>query len=151
MKKKVLWSIAAVVVLFLLIQLIPYGRQHTNPPVVQEPQWGSPESRQIAKAACFDCHSNETVWPWYSNIAPVSWLVQHDVEEGRSRLNFSEWGRGETDEINKVVTSGEMPPSQFTLIHANARLTDVQRQTLLDGLKAYFADHEFRTVMASRP
>ena len=75
MLKKVLgFGLLAVVGLFVLIQLAPFGRNHTNPPVVQEPSWDSAETRALAKRACFDCHSNETVWPWYSNIAPVSWL-----------------------------------------------------------------------------
>ena len=75
-------------VLFGLIQLVPYGRNHQNPPVVQEPTWADADTRVIAQRACFDCHSNETMWPWYTNIAPFSWLVQRDVEEGRSKLNF---------------------------------------------------------------
>ena len=74
--------------LFLLaIQLIPYGRAHANPPVLAEPAWDSPATRDLAVRACFDCHSNETVWPWYSNIAPVSWLVQRDVDGGRNKAN----------------------------------------------------------------
>jgi hypothetical protein len=84
-------SIVGVVVLFGLIQLVPYGRDHTNPPVVAEPAWDSPQTRALAVRACFDCHSNETVWPWYSNVAPASWLVQRDVDDGRRRLNWSEW------------------------------------------------------------
>ena len=72
----------------LVIQLIPYGREHSNPAVVSEPPWDSPATRAFAVTACFDCHSNETEWPWYSNIAPMSWLVQRDVDEGRQHLNF---------------------------------------------------------------
>ena len=103
MKKIFLWLVVGLVALFVLIQLVPYGRNHANPPVVKEPEWVSPQTRQLAKRACFDCHSNESVWPWYSNIAPVSWLVQNDVDEGRRRLNFSEWGRPirEIDEIGE--------------------------------------------------
>ncbi len=76
---------------FGLLQLVPYGRNHTNPPVAAEPAWASAQTRALAVRACFDCHSNETTWPWYSNVAPVSWLIQRDVDEGRRRLNFSEW------------------------------------------------------------
>ena len=75
LKKIILIIIVVAVGGFLLIQLVPFGRDHTNPPVVQEPNWDSPATRELAQRACFDCHSNETVWPWYSNIAPVSWLV----------------------------------------------------------------------------
>jgi hypothetical protein len=128
------------VAIFLLIQLIPYGRDHTNPPVLQEPQWDSPQTRLLVQRACFDCHSNETVWPWYSNIAPVSWLVQRDTQEGREKLNFSEWGRGEqeTDEIFEVVKEGEMPLPVYLITHPEARLNAQEEQALLEGLLATF-------------
>ena len=75
-KRKIFWSILGVIVVVVVgIQLIPYGRNHTNPPVVTEPQWDSPRTRELFTRACADCHSNETVWPWYSNLAPMSWLV----------------------------------------------------------------------------
>jgi Haem-binding domain len=77
----------------LVIQLVPYGRDHGNASTTSEPIWDSPVTRALAKQACFDCHSNETEWPAYSHIAPASWLVQHDVDEGRAALNFSEWHR----------------------------------------------------------
>src|SRR6056297_3230811 len=92
--RQMIIGLAAVAAVFLVIQLIPYGRSHTNPPIVLEPDWDSPRTRELAERACFDCHSNETEWPWYSNIAPVSWLVQHDVDEGRHELNFSDWQGG---------------------------------------------------------
>lgn len=138
MKKIILIVGIGAVALLILIQLVPFGRQHTNPPVVQEPNWDSPQTRQLAVRACFDCHSNETVWPWYSNIAPVSWLVQNDVNEGRGRLNFSEWGRGETeiDEVGEVVRRGEMPPSYFVMLHPDARLTAAEQEALIRGLMA---------------
>lgn len=122
---------------FLLIQLIPYGHDHSNPAVVQEPTWDSSRTRELAKQACFDCHSNESTWPWYSNIAPVSWLVQHDVNEGRSRLNFSDWrGFKEPGELGEIVLEGEMPPATFLMMHPEARLTDKEKQELASGLVA---------------
>jgi mono/diheme cytochrome c family protein len=127
------------VVLVAAIQLIPYGRDHTNPPVSAEPTWDSPETRALAETACFDCHSNETEWPWYSNVAPMSWLVQRDVDEGRETLNFSEWDRPQSEEIDEVgdiVIEGEMPPTQYTLIHRDASLSDQERQALAEGLEA---------------
>ena len=135
MAKKIIAILIAGVV---LIQLVPYGRNHQNPPVLQELPWPDSETRAIAQRACFDCHSNETVWPWYTNVAPSSWLVQHDVEEGRSKVNFSEWGRGEqeTDEIANVIQGGEMPPPQYTLIHADARLSASEKESFLRGLTA---------------
>src|SRR5690242_6290427 len=78
---------------FLLIQLVPYGRDHTNPSHNVEPKWDKPATRALARRACFDCHSNKTVWPWYSHVAPVSWLVMKDVVDGRHEMNFSEWDK----------------------------------------------------------
>lgn len=132
------------VAVFLLIQLIPFGRDHTNPPVVREPDWDSPQTRTLAKRACFDCHSNETTWPWYSNIAPISWLVQRDVEEGRREVNFSDWkvrqtkrDRGEIiEEFVEIVLEGEMPPGTYLITHPQGRLTQAERQQLGDGLRA---------------
>ena len=85
--------VAIVAVVLLAIQLVPYGRDHTNPRTVQEIKWNTPATRALAQERCFACHSNLTDWPWYTNIAPVSWLTQHDVEDGRAKLNFSEWQR----------------------------------------------------------
>ncbi len=125
---------------FLLIQIVPYGRAHDNPPVVSEPNWDSPETRALAERACFDCHSNDTVWPWYSNVAPVSWLVQHDVDEGRQFINFSDWiNSGDVDELSEMVTRGEMPPFQYFPMHPEAKLTDAERAALADGLAATVA------------
>jgi hypothetical protein len=135
----IMGALLAVLVLFALIQLIPYGRDHTNPPVLSEPAWNSPETRMLVKRACFDCHSNETVWPWYTNIAPVSWLVMRDVTEGRYRLNFSEWGGSqqsfESGELLNIVQEGEMPPSIYLIQHPEARLSPDEKQALIDGLK----------------
>lgn len=129
------------VVLAVAIQFVPYGRDHSNAPVVAEPSWDSAQTRDLAVAACFDCHSNETVWPWYSNVAPVSWLVQRDVEGGRSRTNWSEWGldrEDSGDESAETVDDGSMPPAFYTWLHPGARLSDDQLETLATGLEATF-------------
>jgi hypothetical protein len=141
MRKFLLIALMLVVGGFLLIQLLPYGRSHTNPPVISEPAWDSPQTKELAQRACYDCHSNETVWPWYSNIAPVSWLVQYDVEDGRQQLNFSEWGSSrrdgeEGDEMAEVIYKGEMPPANYLLTHPEARLTDAEKQILANGMAA---------------
>lgn len=137
MKKIINFSISGLLVLFILIQLIPFGRQHTNPPVVQEPQWDSVQTRELAQRACFDCHSNESVWLWYSNVAPVSWLVQRDVNEGREKLNFSDWGRArEKDEIIEVIQEGEMPMAIYLIMHPEARLNAAEKKALISGLQA---------------
>jgi mono/diheme cytochrome c family protein len=132
--------ILSVVGLLVLIQFVPYGRDHTNPSVTAEPAWDSPQTRELATGSCFDCHSNLTEWPWYTNVAPMSWLVQRDVDEGRSTLNFSEWDRPQdaAGEVSEVLAEGEMPPWDYTLIHSGARLTAEERQHLIDGLSATF-------------
>ena len=121
------------IIVFVVIQFIPYGKDHTNPPVVKEPSWDTPQTRELAKQYCFDCHSNETTWPWYSNIAPASWLVTRDVEEGRSNLNFSDCAAStKLDEAPDEISEGGMPPIQYTLIHPKP--SDADRQALAQGL-----------------
>ena len=146
MRKLLLIGVAVLVAVFLLLQLVPYGHAHNNPPVAAEPAWDSPQTRELAQRACFDCHSNETVWPWYANVAPVSWLVQHDVDEGREHLNFSTWNQSqgergeeegeEAEELVEVVREGSMPPKNFLLTHPEARLSDTERASLIEGLMA---------------
>lgn len=123
--------------LFALIQLVPYGRDHANPPVTRAAAFGPGAGLDIARGACFDCHSNESTWPWYSNVAPMSWLIQRDVGEGRSKLNFSEWDRPQegSEDLLEVVEEGEMPPANYTLLHPDARLTEEERATLIAALR----------------
>ncbi len=131
-----------VVVVGLIIQVVPYGRDHANPKTVQEIKWNSPATRTLASSACMDCHSNLTVWPWYTSVAPVSWLTTRDVDEGRSKLNFSEWQRpqeADLQEVIEVIRSKEMPPLQYRAIHSDARLTDTERQQLEAGITASWA------------
>jgi len=121
------------------IQAIPYGREHTNPPVRLEPNWNAPETRQLVARACYDCHSNETIWPWYSDVAPLSWLVQRDVDRGRPVLNFSEWDRPqETVDAVRQIQAGEMPPFPYVAMHPEANLSAAERQQLILGLRATF-------------
>jgi len=144
MWKLILATVVVLAVGMLAIQLVPYGRDHTNPPVTGEPPWDSARTRELARVACFDCHSNETVWPWYSDVAPLSWRLQRHVDEGRAKLNFSEWGTGEqeVDEIVNSVRDGEMPPGDYLLLHPEARLSDADTQALIDGLSATFGGGE---------
>ena len=138
---KVIGIIAAVLIGgFVLIQLLPIGKNYTNPPVVQEPAWDSPQTRELAMAACGDCHSNETTWPAYSKIAPISWLTVHDVEEGRSRLNFSEWNRPQdgAEDAAGITNGGEMPPAYYKIMHKSAQLTSAEKDALVKGLLATF-------------
>jgi hypothetical protein len=125
---------SALVGLALAIQLVPEDR--SNPPVMADLA-APPAVDAVLRASCYDCHSNETRWPWYSRVAPVSWLVARDVEEARDRLNFSLWGTYErkrqqrlAEEIWEEVEQGEMPPEIYLLAHADARLTEDDRAVL---------------------
>ncbi len=138
MKKIILYVIVGGIILLGLIQLVPFGHDHSNPAMVSEPQWSSPEARALAKEHCFQCHSNETEWPWYSNIAPASWLIQFDVNEGRDKFNFSDWNAnsGELDEMVETIQEGEMPPIQYWMFHPNSHLNAQQKQDLIDALNS---------------
>ena len=129
------------IVLFIAIQFVPYGRDHSNPPVVAEPIWDSPRTRELAVRACFDCHSNETKLAWHSNVAPVSWLVQSHVDEGRGELNFSEWHLDqEGDDAAETVRDGSMPTREYLWTHPDARLTDEELEALNAGFIATLGD-----------
>jgi hypothetical protein len=97
----------------------------------------SPEVALLLKRSCMDCHSNHTVWPWYSYVAPMSWLVERDVRRGRDHLNFSEWDRYTfkqreklLSDIASTVKNREMPLPQYTLVHRDARLSDADTDLL---------------------
>jgi len=130
-KKAIKWGI----VFLIAIQLVPFGLSHANPPVTQEPPWDSPATRELVRRACFDCHSNQTVWPWYSNVAPVSWLNQRDVNGGRSHVNFSEWNKPQkhAEDVANEVRSADMPPWFYLPMHPPARLTAAEKQELIEG------------------
>jgi hypothetical protein len=140
-RRWILWIALAGVALFALAQLVPYGRDHANPPVTREIRWDSPRTRELAVGACYDCHSNLTTWPWYSNVAPVSWLVYADVRGGRDVLNFSRWDQpqDEASEIVESVREGEMPPWQYKPLHPAGRLTSAEREELARGLERTLA------------
>ena len=129
-------TVLAGLVMFMAIQFVPYGWDRTNPPVRQEPAWDSRQTRDLTARACFDCHSNDTRWPWYSTVAPVSWIIQHDVERGRRMLNYSEWDRPQevARASAEVVGRGTMPPRHY----GGAGLSVAERQALIRGLGATF-------------
>lgn len=134
------FALAGIVVL-VLIQVVPYGRGHSNPPVTGEPQWSSQRTRQLMVDACYDCHSNEVEWPWYSNIAPFSWAATGHVEEGREAVNYSEFTTGgghEAEETIETIREGSMPPYYYTLfgLHPEANLTESEIDELIAGLRA---------------
>ena len=143
-KRLAAYAVLALAGLFLLIQLVPYGRDHANPPVTQAAVFKSPQAQQLVADSCNDCHSNLTKWPWYTNVAPASWLVQSDVDEGRTIMNMSEWNKPQPalDEVVEKIQSGEMPPLKYKISpnHKNARLSDTEKQRLIDGFRQVYAD-----------
>ena len=134
------YSVLTIFLLFVLIQFIPVER--TNPPTTREPDWNSPKTRAYAIRACFDCHSNETKWPFYAYVAPVSWFIVDDVNEGREHFNMSDWKPGKGDKAAKEVSKGDMPMWQYTLMHSDARLSDAEKKEFIDGLIATFGEEK---------
>lgn len=138
MKKSWRYILITVIAIFVVIQFVPVNRD--NQPVdeamvIQAP----PEVLVTLETSCYDCHSHKTNWPFYAYIAPVSWLVAGDVEEGRENLNFSEWYKMPEDkrahakgEIIDEVTEGEMPLPIYLITHSDAELNDRQKQILRD-------------------
>jgi hypothetical protein len=123
-----------VVALLLLAQLVPVDRG--NPPVEEEVP-AAPEVRRILQRSCYDCHSNQTRWPWYARVAPFSWLVAHDVDEAREHMNFSTWNRYDDEEREEKleeaweeVEEGEMPLWFYLPLHPEARLSERDRELL---------------------
>lgn len=137
-------SLALTIVGLAVAQLIPVS--HQNPAQQNAIQWDSQQTQTLARRACMDCHSNETTWPWYSYIAPGSWLTASHVSEGRERLNLSALAalssteRQRTpQEIKNEVDRGEMPPKDYVIIHSEARLNDAEKQQLIQGLQQTIA------------
>ena len=142
--KILLFVLAAI---FLIIQFVPYGRPSNQPlagkeifQVADVPA----DVETLLKNACFDCHSQMTKFPWYSNVAPVSWLVARDINEGREHLDFSLWGdftKKEKlkvlDKIGDEVSEKNMPMQIFTLMHAEARLTDAERTVIVKWAEGF--------------
>ena len=131
---------ASILVMLPVIQAIPYGRSHSNPPITGEPQWSSPRTRELMVRACFGCHSNEVEYPSYASVAPISWVVEAHVAEGREKVNHSEFDRRQrgADETIEVIEEGSMPPSYYTRFgrHPEAKMTSAELQELLVGLRA---------------
>ena len=136
---------AILVLLLVLIQFIPYGKDHTNPAVIAEPNWDTPKTRELFMKACVDCHSNETKWPTYSNVAPISWIVYHHVVDGREHFNVSAWGhqkKNKGKDASEELEEGEMPLTSYLLAHPEAKLTDAETKLLIQGLKNTFGEEK---------
>jgi hypothetical protein len=139
--KGLLYFLGGLIGLLLLMQLVPYGRDHTNPPVIKEPDWNSPRTRELAVKACFDCHSNETKWPAYSHVAPLSWVVQRHVNVGRTVLNFSDWTRDwehAKGQASANVLLGDMPLASYRWLHPESKLSQAEKIELARGLNETF-------------
>jgi hypothetical protein len=149
--------IVGFIVLIALIQFVP--TQHSNPPAADPVVFADPNAEAIARRACYDCHSNQTVWPWYAYIAPFSWYTINHVAEGRAQLNFSDVAAtltqaraGDEDgeqttmaelaeESAETINKNEMPPSYYTLVHTDAILSAADKEALIAGINQALANH----------
>lgn len=141
--KKILFGLLAVVVIIQFFRI-----DKTNPPVnraldIMNVVPVPPEIKSILKTSCYDCHTNETVYPWYTNVAPVSWWIKKHIDDGRDELNFSEWGNyslrrkdHKLDEIVEMIDEEEMPLPSYLIAHGDARLNAEQKALLVDWAKA---------------
>lgn len=144
------------VVVFLGMQMVPVDR---SAPDDHEPlSIGDVAVADLMERACVDCHTNHTTWPWYSRVAPVSWLVVDHVQEGRSELNLSRWGDLDArrrdhklEELIELVEDGEMPLSSYTWGHPDARLTDAERETLVQWARSVRNQMGVSTAAESAP
>lgn len=152
MKKTLKRVLLILLLVFVIIQFFRIDK--TNPEVVKENDFialtnPSEEVETILRSACYDCHSNETEYPWYSNVAPVSWWLKHHVDEGREHLNFSEWGtypekkqNHKLHECAEEVEEGEMPLSSYTITHSNAKLSHEQIEKMEDWFEDQMTSDE---------
>ena len=129
---------------FIVIQFFPPSFTRDNPPVTGEPKWDKPATREVFFKTCSDCHSNETRYPWYSSIAPVSWMVERDIRDGRKHFNVSEWNRSERggEDAAEQVQKGEMPIGLYLLMHPSANLNAAEKKKFADGLMKTFGGNE---------
>lgn len=131
---------------FVFIQFFSIDKNNPSSPVEKDllqMENPNPEIAQMLRSSCYDCHSNETVWPWYSNLAPVSWMLKDHVDEGRSKLNFSNWGdlsrKDRIFTIEKImeeIEDGEMPIKGYVMIHKDAKMSDEQQAQLFAWLES---------------
>jgi hypothetical protein len=145
MKKKS--TILVVVVILILIAFLFPGKK-TNPPIARTINWDSPETEATFKRVCANCHSNSTEWPWYSNVAPVSWLVIGHVNEGREHFNISAQKLGHADDAWEEVKNGDMPPWDYLLMHSEAKLTPEEKEKFISGLNSTFGESEHQEESA---
>ncbi len=136
--------ILGIIAALILIQFIPVTK--TNPAVTADFD-GPADVKAAFQKSCYDCHSNETVWPWYSHVAPVSWLVASDVNEGRHHFNFSDWGTYSdlkkakiAEGVGEMVSEGDMPPSTYLIMHSSAKPDQNEKDIIFNWVKAHGGD-----------
>lgn len=138
--RKLYIGLALVVIGFIAIQIWSFSRTFTNPPVVETPLWDSEQTYLLVQRACYDCHSHETEWPWYSKLWPLSITIESDVIEGRKVFNFSEWKgvytQEEIEAMAETVGQEQMPLPLYIVLHPEAKLTEQERGQLTNGLIA---------------
>ena len=145
MKKKIIWAVLLLII--IVPQFIPIEKPENNNDVSNDLIEANEIPKNIAKilkTSCYDCHSNQTVYPWYSNVAPVSWLVIRDVKEGRKELNFSDWETIDKmdkakllDDISEEVEDEEMPMPIYFITHSNAKMSDSDRKAIIDWAETF--------------
>ena len=157
MKKWIKRILLTLAVLLVVAQVIRPAR--TNPPLDPAKEFRAPEPvMSIVQRSCQDCHSNRTVWPWYAQVAPASWLLAKDVRDARKELNFSEWATftprrtaRKLEEICEMVEEREMPLWFYIPLHPSAKLSDADRHTLCDWAKGERASVVKEHPEAARP
>ncbi len=143
MKKYIFFTI---IVILIVCQFFPIDK--TNPEVDSTKDFLTMENpptevKQLIKTACYDCHSNETQYPWYTNVAPISWWIKKHIDNGRKKLNYSNWGDYEADkkqhklkESAEEIHEKQMPLLSYFVMHPEAKLDDTQRQMIVDWIKS---------------
>lgn len=144
MSKKSKIITLSIIALIIILQLVPIDRK--NPPVESQVSWDSQTTKDLFYRACADCHSHETKWPWYSYIAPISYVVAYDVNAGRKHFNISLNGEDERDEAASEVKRGTMPMPIYLPMHPEAKLTDTEKSQLIEGLKKTFGEKNEKEV-----
>ncbi len=160
MKKVVKIILIVVIIAFVVIQF--FRPERTTTEVYEESHitkiMNVPDDvHKILKRSCFDCHSDHTTWPWYTNIAPASWLVAKDVRNGRTKMNFSQWGRipdakreARLESICEEITEGEMPLKEYLYLHGDAKLTPQDKDIICNWVKAELKKIEDDAEMESK-
>ena len=127
---------------FFVIASIASVFAQSNPPIANQVEWDSPQTKELFYQTCADCHSHETKWPWYASIAPISFPVLYHVAEGREHFNISVPDMGEYYEAAEELEEGEMPESSYLWLHPEAKLSIKEKEALLQGLKKTFGEEE---------